>query len=113
MLLVDEADVSVSLDVTSTEVEAAVVVCSVDELVGDVSMERLVELSETVDSLLASGKLWLVLVVEELVPEVFPVELISGVGLGGSVVVMEKVVFTEDDELVKGSCPPLEGLVDE
>lgn len=105
MLLVDEADVSVSLDVMSTVVEAAVVNCSVEELVGDMSMEKLVELLETVDPLLASaGKLSLVLVVEELVTKVLSVELISSVGLGGSVVVLEEVVTPKDDELDEASC---------
>ena len=52
--LVDEIAVSVSLDVRTTDVEVAVVISSADELAAVDSVNRLVEVSEPTDSLLAS-----------------------------------------------------------
>jgi hypothetical protein len=105
--LVDEVTVAVSLDVTNTEVEVAVGVsatAAVDELVIFVSINMLVEVSESVDSLLASAEtLWPVLVVEKLVGEA-PLDELSWIGT----VVLEEAASLIDEELENGSCTSLE-----
>ena len=111
--LVNENAVSVSLDVRRTEVEVAVVISSADELAAVVSVNRLVEVSEPIVSLLASVyTLWLVTIVEKLVRGTVSDELSSVVMFGSSVVVLEEVATSREDELISASCVTLEILLD-
>jgi hypothetical protein len=101
--LVDDVTVAVSFDVMNKEVEVAVgvsAIAAVDDLVIVVSINMLVEVSESVNSLLSSAEtLWLVLVVEKLVGEA-PLDELAWIGS----VILEEAASLIDEELENGSC---------